>query len=284
MRKIIFATCVLGLGAAIALMYSASAIYSASSANEAQKHKAAIEGNWIEGVSDGRNAVVDMTYPVSDKFPAWPGDDHAFEAKANATVEKDGYFTRSFWMLEHYGTHMDAPAHFPPGKVTLDQIADTHFFGPAVVIDVRDEASKVPDYRLTVVRVKKWEAMNGEIPRGAIVVLRSGWGSRVPDAARYRNMDANKVMHFPGYSVESAKLLIERGVVGLGIDTLSVDYGPSKNFEVHHVDLPAGLYNLENLAHTEDLPESGAYIVAAPIKLEGGSGGACRVFAVLPPK
>jgi kynurenine formamidase len=199
-------------------------------------------------------------------------------------VEKDGYFTRSFWMLEHYGTHMDAPAHFPPGKVTLDQIPDTHFFGPAVVIDVRDEAEKNADYRLTVVRVKKWEAEHGEIPRGAIVVLRTGWGGRSPSAASYRNMDANKVMHFPGYSVESAKLLIERGVVGLGIDTLSVDYGPSKNFEVHHVDLPAGLYNLENLAHTEDLPESGAYIVAAPIKLEGGSGGACRVFAVLPPK
>jgi kynurenine formamidase len=84
--------------------------------------------------------------------------------------------------------------------------------------------------------------------------------------------------------VESAKLLIERGVVGLGIDTLSIDYGMSKNYEAHRVDLPAGLYNLENLAHTEELPEAGAYIIAAPIKLEGGSGGPCRVFAVLPPK
>ena len=72
-----------------------------------------------------------------------------FEAKANATVEKDGYFTRSFWMLEHYGTHMDAPAHFPPGKITLDQIPEQHFFGPAVVIDVRDEVEKNADYRLT---------------------------------------------------------------------------------------------------------------------------------------
>ena len=250
----------------------------------AQKHKGAAEGNWIEGVSDGRNLVVDMTYPVSEKFPAWPGDDHVFEAKANATVEKDGYFTRSFWMLEHYGTHMDAPAHFPPGKITLDQIPETHFFGPAVVIDVRDEVEKNADYRLTVVRVKKWEAEHGEIPRGAIAVLRTSWGGRASNAASYRNMDANKVMHFPGYSVESAKLLIERGVVGLGIDTLSVDYGASKNYEVHRVDLAAGLYNLENLANAEYLPESGAYIIAAPIKLEGGSGGPCRVFAVLPPK
>jgi len=276
MRKIIFAATLLVLIAVITAVYSGSAV--------AQKHKTAAEGNWIEGVSDGRNLVVDMTYPVSEKFPAWPGDDHVFEAKANATVEKDGYFTRSFWMLEHYGTHMDAPAHFPPGKITLDQIPEAHFFGPAVVIDIRDEVEKNADYRLTVVRVKKWEAEHGEIPRGAIAVLRTSWGGRASNAASYRNMDANKVMHFPGYSVESAKLLIERGVVGLGIDTLSIDYGGSKEFEVHRVDLPAGLYNLENLANTDALPESGAYLVAAPIKLAGGSGGPVRVFGVLPPK
>src|SRR6202021_2303709 len=111
----------------------------------AQKHKAAAEGNWIEGVSDGRNLVVDMTYPVSEKFPAWPGDDHVFEAKANATVEKDGYFTRSFWMLEHYGTHMDAPAHFPPGKITLDQIPEAHFFGPAGGVEVGGGGEKTRD-------------------------------------------------------------------------------------------------------------------------------------------
>jgi kynurenine formamidase len=249
-----------------------------------QKETMAPTGDWLHGITTGKNVVVDMTYPVNEKFPAWPGDDRVFEAKVNATMEKDGYFTRSFWMLEHYGTHMDAPAHFPPGKITLDEIPDAHFFGPAVVIDVREEAANDPDYRLTVVRVKKWEAEHGQIPKGAIAVLRTGWGSRVPDVARYRNMDANKAMHFPGYSVESAKLLIERGVVGLGIDTLSVDYGASKDFEVHRVDLPAGLYNLENLANTESLPEWGAYLVAAPIKLAGGSGGPVRVFAVLPPK
>ena len=96
------------VGAAMVALHSGAAV--------AQKRNGGAGGNWIEGVSDRRNLVVDMTYPVSAKFPAWPGDDHVFEAKANATVEKDGYFTRSFWMLEHYGTHMDAPAHFPPGK------------------------------------------------------------------------------------------------------------------------------------------------------------------------
>ena len=108
--------------------------------------------------------------------------------------------------------------------------------------------------------------------------------TRWPDQARYRNMDAAGVMHFPGYSVEAAKLLIERGAVGLGIDTLSIDYGASKNFEVHRVDLPAGLYNLENLANLDQLPEAGAFLIAAPIRLEGGSGGPVRVFAILPAK
>src|SRR5215469_8488367 len=149
----------------------------------AQKHKAA-EGNWIEGVSDGRNLVVDMTYPVSEKFPAWPGDDHVFEAKPNATVEKDGYFTRSFWMLEHYGTHMDAPVHFPPGKATIDEIPVKKFFGPAVVIDVRTEGAKDPDYLLPVTKIEDWEKKHGRIPEGGIVLLRTGWATRWPDVQK----------------------------------------------------------------------------------------------------
>ena len=248
----------------------------------AQKKHAATPDAWLLGVSDGRTRVVDMTYAINDKLPAWPGDDRTFEAKAVATPEKDGYFARSFWMLEHYGTHLDAPAHFPGGKQYLDQIPVAHFFGPAVVLDVRDEVSRDSDYRLRVMRVEKWEALHGRIPSGAIVLLRTGWSSRWPDQARCRNMDAGGVMHFPGYSVEAAKLLIERGAVGLGIDTLSIDYGPSKDFEVHRTDLPAGLYNLENLANLDQLPEAGAFLIAAPIKLEGGSGGAVRVFALLP--
>jgi kynurenine formamidase len=237
---------------------------------------------WLRGVSDGSTRVVDMTYAINGKLPAWPGDGRTFEAKVEATPEKDGYFARSFWTLEHYGTHMDAPAHFPPGTEYLDQIPVAHLFAPAVVIDVRDEAAKDPDYRLRVMRVEKWEALHGRIPAGAVVLLRTGWTSRWPDQGRYRNMDAAGVMHFPGFSVEAARLLIERGAVGLGIDTLSIDYGPSKVFEVHRVTLPAGLYQLENLANLDQLPDAGAFVISAPIKLEGGSGGPVRVFAILP--
>src|SRR5258708_24382797 len=149
----------------------------------------------VQGVPSGKTRVVDLSYAISDKLVPWPGDAKAFEAKTNATVEKNGYFTRSFWMLEHYGTHMEAPAHFPPGKTTLDKIPVERFFGPAVILDVRSEAERNPDYQLTVKRIEAWEEKHGKIPAGAIVVLRTGWASRWPDVARYRNQDANGTMH-----------------------------------------------------------------------------------------
>jgi kynurenine formamidase len=248
----------------------------------AQKKTPPSAQDWLRGVSSGQTRVIDLTYPINDRFPAWPGDEHPFVATVNATPQKDGYFTRKFTMLEHYATHLDAPIHFPPGKLSVDQIPVNRLFGPAVVIDVRGDVVKDSDYRLSPARVREWEKAHGHIPAGAIVILRTGWSTRVPDASRYRNMDSNGTMHFPGFSVEAAKLLLTRRISALGIDTMSVDYGPSKNFEVHRLTLPAGLYHLENLADLSSLPEAGAFLIAAPIKLEGGSGGACRVFAVLP--
>jgi kynurenine formamidase len=236
----------------------------------------------LEGIPSGKTRVLDLSYAINDKLVPWPGDEKFFEAKVNATIEKNGYFTRSFWMLEHYGTHMDAPAHFPPGKTTIDQIPVKQLFGPAVVIDVRAEGGQDADYQLPAARIEGWEKKHGRIPEGAIVLLRTGWSSRWPDVQKYRNQDAKGKMHFPGFSVEAAKLLVSRKVSGLGCDTLSIDYGASPDFAVHHVSLGAGLYHLENLADLSELPETGASLIVAPIKLEGGSGGAVRVFAVLP--
>ena len=234
----------------------------------------------LSGIAGGKTRVVDLSYAINDKLVAWPGDEKVFEAKVNATVEKNGYFTRSFWMLEHYGTHLDAPIHFPPGKTTVDQIPAKQFFGPAVVLDVRAEGAKDADYRLPAARVEEWEKKHGRISQGSIVLLRTGWASRWPDAQKYRNQDAQGKMHFPGFSVEAAKLLISRRVSGIGCDTLSADYGASEDFAVHHLVLGAGLYQVENLAVLSEVPEAGAFLVVAPIKLEGGSGGAVRVFAI----
>jgi kynurenine formamidase len=234
----------------------------------------------LSGIVDGKTRVLDLSYAINDKLVPWPGDEKVFEAKVNATVEKNGYFTRSFWMLEHYGTHLDAPIHFPPGKATVDQIAAKQFFGPAVVLDVRAEAAKDADYQVPAARVEEWEKKHGRISAGSIVLLRTGWASRWPDAQKYRNQDAQGKMHFPGFSAEAAKLLISRRVSGIGCDTLSADYGASEDFAVHHLVLGAGLYQLENLADLSEVPEAGAFLVVAPIKLEGGSGGAVRVFAI----
>ncbi len=236
----------------------------------------------LNEIPSGKTRVLDLSYAISEKLVPWPGDEKWFEAKANATVEKNGYFTRSFWMLEHYGTHLDAPAHFPPGKTTVDQIPVKQLFGPAVVLDVRVEGAKDADFQLPAARIEEWEKRHGQIPAGAIVLLRTGWASRWPDAQKYRNQDAQGKMHFPGFSLEAAKLLIDRQVSGLGCDTMSIDYGASQDFAVHHLALGAGLYHLENLADLSALPETGAFLVVAPIKLEGGSGGPVRVFALLP--
>lgn len=236
----------------------------------------------LDEISTGKTRVLDLSYAINEKLVPWPGDEKWFEAKVNASVEKNGYFTRSFWMLEHYGTHLDAPVHFPPGKTTVDQIPAKQLFGPSVVLDVRADAAKDADYQLPAARLEHWEKRHGRIPAAAIVLLRTGWAARWPDAQKYRNQDAQGKMHFPGFSVEAAKLLIERSVSGLGCDTMSVDHGASVDFAVHHLALGSGLYHLENLADLSALPEAGAFLVVAPIKLEGGSGGPVRVFALLP--
>jgi kynurenine formamidase len=236
--------------------------------------------NLLADIATGKTRVVDLSYAINDKLVPWPGDARWFEAQVNATVEKNGYFTRSFWMLEHYGTHLDAPIHFPPGKTTVDQIPAKQLFGPAVVVDVRAEGTKDADYQLPATRVDEWEKAHGRIAEGSIMLLRTGWAARWPDAQKYRNQDAQGRMHFPGFSADAVKLLIQRKVSGIGCDTMSADYGASQDFAVHHLALGSGLYHLENLADLSAVPEAGAYLVVAPIKLEGGSGGPVRVFAV----
>ena len=235
----------------------------------------------LSNIATGKARIIDLSYAINDKLVPWPGDPRWFESKVNATVDKNGYFTRSFWMLEHYGTHLDAPIHFPPGKTPVDQIPAKQFFGQAVVIDIRPEADKDPDYQLPAAQVEGWEKKHGKIPAGAIVLLHTGWSARWPDVQRYRNQDAQGRMHFPGFSAESVKLLIERKTSGIGCDTMSADYGASQDFAVHHLALGAGLYHLENLADLGEVPESGAFLVVAPIKLQGGSGGPVRVFALV---
>src|SRR3984893_17366146 len=154
----------------------------------------------FSNIASGKTRVLDLSYAINDTLVAWPGDTRVFETQVNASVEKNGYFTRSFWMLEHYGTHLDAPIHFPPGKTTVDQIPAKQLFGPAVILDVRAEGVKNADYQVPAPRLEQWEKAHGQIAEGSIVLVSTGWASRWPDAQKYRNQDAQGGMHFPGFS------------------------------------------------------------------------------------
>ena len=238
----------------------------------------------LEQLAAGDVQLVDLTHEINNKSPFWPGDDYQpFELKTIATIEKNGVLSKSFAMPEHFGTHLDAPCHFEQGQPSVEEIKPTDLFAPGVVLDVSMAAEADPDYRLTVADVTNWEQANGPIPRGAIVLLKTGWNRFWDSNVRYRNQDLQGKMHFPGFSAEAARWLVkERQIRGVGIDTLSIDHGPSKDFIVHHVINGAGRYGLENVAQLDKLPARNFFLIVAPIKITTGTGGPTRLFAVLP--
>lgn len=238
----------------------------------------------LEQLASGNVQLIDLTHALDEKSPFWPGDDYQpFQLKTIATLEKNGVSSKSFAMPEHFGTHIDAPCHFEKGQVTVDKIADEDLFAEGVVVDMTSAAEADPDYRLTPADLLAWEQEHGPIPQRGIVLLKTGWNRFWASNARYRNQDAMGKMHFPGYSAEAARWLIkERNIRGIGIDTLSIDHGPSKDFIVHHIINGAGRYGLENVAGIEKLPPRNFFLIVAPIKIATGTGGPTRLFAVMP--
>jgi len=229
------------------------------------------------------HSVVDLTHTIDSQVPTYEvSDTPVYLTKTVASLDKDGYFAREITLPEHFGTHLDAPAHFARGMWTVDQIPPERLVAPLVVIDVTAGAKGNADYQVSDADVAKYEEVHGQIPHNAVVMAYTGWDSRWNSAKDYRNADAAGVMHFPGYSLGAAKFLVEaRNVVGLGIDTLSIDYGPSKDFPVHHYTLAHSLYHLENVANLGRVAASGSTVVAAPMKLENGSGSPVRIFALV---
>jgi kynurenine formamidase len=231
----------------------------------------------------GVSSVVDLTHAISGQVPTYEPDEAAsYKVKTVATIDKQGYFAREICLPEHFGTHIDAPAHFAPGLWTVDQIPAERLFASLAVLDVSPKASRDADYQVSVDDIIDWEKAHGQIPQGAVVIARTGWESRWNSVKEYRNADAKGVMHFPGFSLEAARFLVQgRNTIGLGIDTLSIDYGPSQDFPVHKYTLAHSLYHLENVASLDKVPPAGATVVVAPAKLEGGSGGPVRILALL---
>jgi kynurenine formamidase len=227
--------------------------------------------------------VVDLSHDLNDHSPNWEGAERSpFSAKELGNIERDGYYSRIFTTQEHYGTHLDAPAHFASGMWTVDQIPAERLVRPLVVLNVRTKVNGHPDYEISVQDIADWETQYGEIPSGAVVMAYTGWDDRwnVPNA--FRNAGADGVPHFPGYSLEAATFLVKtRDTVGLGIDTMSIDPGASKTYPVHLFTAQASVYQLENVANLGLVPPNGATVVVAPIKLENGSGGPARVLALV---
>jgi len=223
--------------------------------------------------------VVDLGHALAATDPTWDGPP-VFTWTATESIEKDGDFAGHFATDEHFGTHVDAPAHFAVGGLTVDQLPADRLVRPGVVIDVTAQVRSDEDYRLSVADVQAFERRHGAIAEGTIVLVATGWDTRWRDAARYMNVRAG-VKHFPGISVEAALFLArDRRVAAIGIDSPSVDYGASVSFEAHHATLPLGVYHIENVTGLGALPASGFTVVVAPIKIAGGSGGPARVFAL----
>ncbi len=231
--------------------------------------------------------LVDLTHPLDEHTIAWPANTpFTWDKKAwGKTAAGYWYASGDFMMSEHGGTHMDAPIHFGEGRNTLDKIPLRHLVGPAIVIDVSKAASQDADYRLTMKDIEDWERRYGRIPSGAIVFLRTGWARHWPDKVKYLGSATPGdplTLHFPGYGREAAEYLVLRGVDGIGIDTASIDHGASRDFIVHQIVNGNDRYGLENVANLDQLPPTGATVIALPIKIAGGTGGPVRIIAVLP--
>lgn len=248
-------------------------------------------GAWSPCAAQGpAGAPVDLTHAFGDSTIYWPTADR-FELHVVAHGRTEGgwwYAANSFTAAEHGGTHLDAPIHFAEGRRTAAEIPLEDLIGPAVVIDVTEAAAADPDLLVGVSDLQTWEALNGTIPGRTIVLLRTGWSERWPDAERYlgtarRGADAVAELHFPGLDPDAAAWLVgERQVRAIGIDTASIDRGQSTDFRAHQVLAEADVPIFENVADLERVPPTGAWIVALPMKIERGTGGPLRIVAFVP--
>ena len=240
----------------------------------------------VEQLCTGQAQIVDLTYALNDQNAYWPAPNYEpFRLKTIATLEQNGVLSKALSCPEHLGTHLDAPNHFEKHQPSVDQLLPENLFAVGVVVDIAMRVSADADYQATIQDFTGWEQQHGRIPNGAVVLLYTGWGEFWKNFMRYKNQDILGRLHFPGYSADAARWLIkERQVKGIGIDTLSMDPGQSRDFAVHHIVNGAGRFGLENVAQLDKLPPRGFHLVIAPIKIESGTGGPTRIFAILPPR
>lgn len=231
--------------------------------------------------------IVDLSHPFDERTVYWPTSPTTFElTRLSYGPTSGGFFYASNTLCtpEHGGTHLDAPIHFAERGATAEAIPLERLVAPAIVIDIARQAAGDRDALLAEADILAFERAHGAIEAGSIVLVRSGWSRHWPDKRAYLGDDtagdASK-LHFPGISAEAARALVERRVGAVGIDTASIDHGPSVDFQAHRILMAADIPAFENLASLDALPERGALVVALPMKIAGGSGGPLRAIAIL---
>lgn len=229
---------------------------------------------------------VDLTHPFDEKTIYWPtAQSFKLEVVHKGTTPGGWWYeSNNYSASEHGGTHLDSPVHFAEGKWSVDQIPLERLIGPAVVINLSTKIRK-PDYQVSVKDITDWEAKEGAIGSGTMVLVYTGWSKRWPDKKSYLGTDQPgdvKNLHFPGFSPKAAELLVARQVMAVGLDTPSLDYGQSKDFKSHGIFGSANILGFENVANLDQLPPRGAKVYALPMKIGGGSGAPLRIVAELP--
>ncbi|NUS42447.1 MAG: cyclase family protein [Mycobacteriaceae bacterium] len=228
--------------------------------------------------------VVDLTHTLTHDFPyiPVPGLTFPFESIPIATVDRNGVAANRWVIHEHIGTQVDAPSHFDAAGKPMDQVPIDDLVAPLAVVDLRTRTAADPDTEVTRADILDWEREHGRLPDRSAVFLYSGWESRLHDSAAFINADAGGAMHFPGFSVQAAEFLLrERNVVGLGVDTLSLDPGRDKDYRTHKVWLGAGKWAVECVANLGSVPASGATVIVGAPKVAAATGGPARILAMI---
>ena len=226
-------------------------------------------------------STVDLTHIMSPDFPTYFGVP-GIEMEKKFDLKKDGFNLNWWRIIEHAGTHLDAPIHFSEAGASAEKLGADTLVVPLAVVDVAGKAAQNPDYLLTRDDLAAWEKKHRRLPDNCCVAMHSGWAQHVGDAAKFTGKDAAGVFHFPGVSPQAAEWLMkERKVAGLAVDTLSLDHGPSKDFKVHHAWLPSGRWGLENVANLDKVPPAGATLVVGLAKVKDATGGPARLFALV---
>ncbi|MET3470036.1 kynurenine formamidase [Novosphingobium sp. 1529] len=250
----------------------------------------------VAQLASGAIRVVDLANTLSSDFPVIVlpsefGQCEPFRMETVSRYDADGpaWYWNRITMNEHTGTHFDAPAHWITGRDvphgTVDAVAARDFVYPAVVIDISAAAAADADFVVTRAFLEDWEARHGAIPPRHWILLRSDWSKRVGTLA-YLNLQDDGA-HSPGPDADAMRFLVHaRDCVGLGVETVGTDAGQASHFAeplpAHSILHGNGRFGLQCLTNLDQLPTFGSVIVAAPLKIKGGSGSPLRVIALMP--